>query len=531
MKKGISIAMAIFFLLSVQAVFAAGTPSSSKNTSAASKPTQVAPAAKLQPQRGGTMRFVTDRLTTNFGHPKFIGTGTAPVLGCLESLANLDAQGNTIPHLATSWDTDPAKKTITFHLRKGVKFHDGTEFNAAAVKWNWEQYNAGNKLSSGQYLVSIEVIDNFTIRLNLKQYSALFPTAFSCLLPMYSPTAIQTKGEDWARSNVVGTGPYKFTEYRRDALLKFTRFDDYWGGKPYLDGVEFRIVADPMTASASIRAGEADAWFSASRLPPKEVVELQKQGYNVTSYPQTMMHLLPDTVHPDSPFAKKGVREAIEYAIDKVTMAKAMGYGLMDAGYQMAVPNSEGYVKNYKGRVYDPAKAKQLLAKAGYPNGFKTKIILPAGQIYRDLATAIQGYLAAVGIDAQLDVADAARFDSLVFKDTWKDSLLLNTFGSDPGVLFTDKFMKTFRPGGRFPSLARSPEFAGLVDNCFAATDTKTLFALTRLMVKYMADDAMMAPIVTLPYALVTQKYVHTSYNTVPTPGVWNMSTDWMGKK
>lgn len=103
MKKTIPIAMVVF-LLSVPAVFAASTLSS--------KQTQIAPAAKLQPQRGGTMRFVTDRLTTNFGHPKFIGTGTAPVLGCLESLANLNARGNTIPHLATSWDTDPVKKTL-----------------------------------------------------------------------------------------------------------------------------------------------------------------------------------------------------------------------------------------------------------------------------------------------------------------------------------------------------------------------------------------------------------------------------------
>ena len=123
------------------------------------------------------------------------------------------------------------------------------------------------------------------MRINVKQYSALFPTFYPFLSLMYSPTAIQTKGEEWARSNPVGTGPYKFAEYRRDAYIKFTRFDGYWGGKPYLDGVEIRIVTDPMTASASMQAGEADAWTSTTGLTPKEVVDLTTKGIEGIHFP------------------------------------------------------------------------------------------------------------------------------------------------------------------------------------------------------------------------------------------------------
>jgi len=166
-----------------------------------------------------------------------------------------------------------------------------------------------------------------------------------------------------------------------------------------------------------------------------------------------MMNLVPDSKNPDSPYSKKGVREAIEYAIDKVSMAKTMGYGLMDAAYQMAVPSSAGYNRDYKGRSYNPARAKQLLAEAGYANGFKTKIILQSSVIYRDAATAIQGYLAAVGIDVQLDVADSARFYSLTWdtsgKGVWKDSMILSNMPLDPGLLFSDMFytvLQTRRP-------------------------------------------------------------------------------------
>ena len=212
-------------------------------------------------------------------------------------------------------------------------------------------------------------------------------------------------------------------------------------------------------------------------------------------------------------------------------MAKTMGYGLMDAGYQQALSTSPGYNKDYKGRSYDPAKAKQLLAKAGYPNGFKTKIIITGAPLYRDVATALQGYLAAVGIDAQMDVADIARYNSLIFQTTWKDSLFLYTSGQDPGVVFADRFIKVYKPGGRFPSMARPPELAGLMEQCFSATDTATLFSLSRQMVKWVADEALTIPIVTLPFPVVSQEYVHISYHHGPTPGVWDMSSDWMEKK
>ena len=155
--------------------------------------------------------------------------------------------------------------------------------------------------------------------------------------------------------------------------------------------------------------------------------------------------------------------------------------------------------------------------------------------LYRDAATAIQAYLAAVGIDVQLDVADNARFTSLTWdtsgKNTWNNSMILSNMPLDPGLLFTDMFIRYFKPGARFASLARPPEFAALVAKGYFATDTATVRSWSQQMVKQLADDATVVPIVTIPYPIVSQKYVHTKFLTVPCPGVWDMSSDWMEKK
>jgi ABC-type transport system substrate-binding protein len=290
-----------------------------------------------------------------------------------------------------------------------------------------------------------------------------------------------------------------------------------------------------MTASASLQSGEVDAWFSTVGLTPKEVVDLKQKGYKATTFPGFMMCLIPDSKNPDSPLAKKAVREAIEYAIDKRAIAKTMGLGLMDPAYQMAVPASSGYSRDYQGRLYNPASAKKLLAEAGYPNGFKMRVIIQSAVLYRDVATALQAYLAGVGIDLQIDVADNARFTSLTWdtsgKNTWKDSVILSNMPLDPGLLFIDMFVRYFKPGARFASLERPASLAGVMEKCYTATDDKTVRSLSQQMVQMLADDATVTPILTIPYPLVTQKYVHTRFLSVPCPGVWDTSADWMEKR
>ena len=161
------------------------------------------------------------------------------------------------PCLAESWELAPDKSSYTFKLRKGVKFHDGTSFNAQAVKWNLDKVRASKRpfLSS---VTSFDIIDDNTIRANLKEWNTLLRDDFrhpSCYI--ISPAAYEKNGEKWADTNPIGTGPFKIKEFKRSIKIVYEKNQDYWEkGKPYIDGVEVLAISDPMTQMASLLAGE-----------------------------------------------------------------------------------------------------------------------------------------------------------------------------------------------------------------------------------------------------------------------------------
>ena len=220
---------------------------------------------------------------------------------------------------------------------------------------------------------------------------------------MVSPTSLKTLGND-AMTHPVGTGPFSFVSYQPDTSIKFQKFDGYWQkGKPYLDGIEFDFIADPVTALASFEAGEAQA---IENLGPKDVSDLIATGkYNVTLSPAYVAALAGDSAHSDSPYANISVRRAISYAIDNQAIAKTLGFGLIPSTNQLQPPDGLAYNPKVVGYPYNPDKAKQLLSEAGYPNGLQTKITFTSGATNQDLFTAVQSYLQAVGIKATLDPA------------------------------------------------------------------------------------------------------------------------------
>ncbi len=151
---------------------------------------------------------------------------------CNQRLLQTDENGNLLPCLATSWQYSPDYKTLTLTLRQGVKFHDGTPFNAEAGKFDLEMRRDVGKISDVASIASIDTVDNFTIRLNLsKPDPILLRTLGTGGTHITSPTAFKTMGKDWCLTHSVGTGPFKFVSYQRSVSIKFERFDDYWGGQ------------------------------------------------------------------------------------------------------------------------------------------------------------------------------------------------------------------------------------------------------------------------------------------------------------
>ncbi len=486
----------------------------------------LAPATAVsQPVKGGTLRGVRDNFPKVLGYPPEMSpTDTIFALPAVERLTNWDEKGNMVPELAESWSEDPQKKTITFHIRKGVKFHDGSPLNAEAVRWNLQMRLDKGRLTDGKYIKSMEVLDEHTLRIHVTSFNNLLAFDYGWQ-QMFSQKAFETNGIEWVRKNAIGTGPFKLVDFKRDVSVRYERNNDYWRkGTPYLDGIEVRYIPDVMTASAMMQAKEADVWMDVRAV--QNVLDLEKKGLKLNWGPGMFWALLPNSNDVKSPYANKKVREAVEYALDRPAIAKMVGLGKFEALHQMAPSNWPGYVQGYNPRPYNPQKAKQLLAEAGYPNGFKTEVLAQVTQ--QDTAAAIQAYLAAVGIEAKLDIADPGRFNTKVFREGWSH-LAFAQSGINPDA--TDLFSHfgpeplTYRSG----NIKKSPEFLAACDAALHTYNRAEWIGKIKQIVRQGGEDAMVIPVYRSAHALVMQPYVHSEYIKIHTV-YWHPYKDWMEK-
>jgi peptide/nickel transport system substrate-binding protein len=325
------------------------------------------------------------------------------------------------PGLATSWELSPDGTVYTFHIRPNVKFHDGTPLDAAAVEFNvrrmWDksfQYYdakaAGQTTFVWQQLKSIATPDPMTIQLTMKQafepFVRLLSQGGSGSTGIMSPASIKQYGNDNVGEHPVGTGPFKFVDRVRGQRITLARNDGYWGTKPYLDKVVFRPLPDPSSRVASLRANEVDM---IAVPPPDSVASLQQSGFQVSEGAPPHVWFL--SFNFNDPIMKnKLVRQAINLAIDRQGMATNLLKDTVKPAYDVQAPANAAYVANTEAYGYNPDKAKQLLAQAGYPNGFSTVMMTSvdgSGQIIPvPMAEYIQQNLAKVGIQIQLQTTE-----------------------------------------------------------------------------------------------------------------------------
>ncbi len=547
MKK-LFILMAVLIVIPLL-ITACGGSSSTTTPSAAAPPAQAPPASAAQPSQPAVKPLATEAPAA--GQPQYGGTfiyshsmGMSSVATpydnnmqtrasrcALEPLLTSTAADEPRPFLADSWFEDPNGKFITLKLHKGIKFQDGTDFNAAAVKWNLEAFKAANIAGSAvlQKVDTFEVVDDYTIKLNLKAYDAtiLLSLAQGGIGLMPSPAALQkpTTSENVAQVHVVGTGPFTFVNWSMDQWAKYKKWDGYWQkGKPYVDAVEIRNTTDITVAIMSFKAGEVHAVIT---LDPNDCVQLANEGYKVVKLPMFFVHnIVPDSANPQSPFKDKRVREALEYAINREAIAKAVGKGYFEPAYQMADKTDLWYQTGMIERKFDPAKAKQLLADAGFPNGFNTKLTTTP-QIRKEQLIAVQTYLKDVGIQTTLDMADLPRF----FESTQKgwEGLLL------PGIPIGSTFTNI---NGRFnsdyysyPSAMKPAGFKEKYAACLATVDYNARLTMLKELLKMLIDEAVFTPyIVDQDRMVTTDKVQDFQFNANHTMDYWNPSGVWLKK-
>jgi peptide/nickel transport system substrate-binding protein len=483
-------------------------------------------SATAAPQNGGTFRLIDDRPPGGtlgwFAEP-------GPPAGSwyqtmFEGLMSPQYNGSIKPKLAAGWKIADDLTSITIDLQKNVKFHDGSDFNAEAVKWNFDVFIEA-KMSSVKRIVSVEIIDIDTIKINLKQYVNTIFYDLSAI-PMVSKVAFDTKGgKEYLRWNPVGTGPFKYDSYTPDQSIKVVKFGDYWQkGKPYLDAVVVTWISDTMTAAASFEAGEADAVASNY---PQICYDLQKKGYEIIYGYTGASTLLPDSKNADSPLAKIKVRQAIDYAIDRDALVKARGYGFWTPAYQFAAPDSSAYVKDLAVRSYNPDKAKQLLAEAGYGSGLSITIYGDGSSADKDAAVAIQGFLSKVGITADLQWLDFMGFAQYVMGG-WTNGLLYDTNGFAPNM--NQAMIFGFSQTSIFnPSMARFDEVEALINASAATRDPDP--KLTQAILQKIHEMAEFIPTYCIIRAWVVNSKVHdTKFLQAYGPYTWDPTEAWMSK-
>jgi ABC-type transport system substrate-binding protein len=511
-------------------------------------PTSSTTATAGQPVSGGKLTIIASSGPQILSYVPLMGPGDrANIFEAAEALLDTnsnrgDMSGGVEPVLAESFVVDQKNLTITYNIRKGVLFSDGSELTAEVAQWNMQQCIDAGNMPYIDFFKGFRTPDKYTLIVDMKQYNNQMAATWGWWTAMYSKKAWDdasggdlAKGKEWARAHLVGTGPFILKDFQPDVSLTWVKNPNYWQkGKPYLDEIDVKIIPDAVTARAAFEAGEGDI-FAASA---KDAVELIAKGYvEQAAWPILPWGLWPNTANPGSVMANKNVREAVEYAINKEAITKAIGHGLYKTLKSLPWDSEMGYDPN-SGRAYDPAKAKELLAAAGYSASNPCKVNLMTTNAFGpdpiDACTAVKQMLDAVGFEVTIDQADAGRFFGTAYgKDNPpaanQDLLWYFAGGCDTNYLQTYVRWFSTQPFTYVSYLGRTAEQAAMDNEAMGVTTLAEQATEVTKAMHYIVDNALCIPVYGFPGYVIQQKWVHsTQYTTGFTR--WQTEIVWMDK-
>jgi peptide/nickel transport system substrate-binding protein len=414
-----------------------------------------------------------------------------------------------VPALATSWTISPDGTVYAFKLRQGVRFHDGTAFDASAVKFNFERFwdesspNFYKKakafvIAYTKWIKSVDVVDPMTVRVTLKapNYQWLRQGLQSYGQPlMVSPTAVRRYGNDGVALHPIGTGPFRFVQRDQGVKTVLERNPDYWGTPAKLDRVIFRPLQDPATRVNALENGEIQMMTT----PPwDEIPRLAKEGFVLSTNSRVPYINFLYLNMKFKPMQDVRVRRAINMAIDREGIAREIYHGTGRAEYGMLSPGTDAYDPNFTGYKYDPEGAKKLLAEAGYPNGFKMVYELPQYGTGEIVETWIQRDLKKIGIDAEL-----RKFEWITYMGRWaggmKPDIGMNEIGwgmSTPAWIDIVTRCDSAPPGGENSGWYCNKDVDQLLDAAILERDTAKMKAIYQKANRLIMDDTAYVPYV-----------------------------------
>ncbi|WP_366293600.1 ABC transporter substrate-binding protein [Paenibacillus sp. AN1007] len=438
--------------------------------------------------------------------------------------------GSIKPWLAKEWSVSKDGKSYTFKLREDVKFHDGTPFNAEAVKYNLDRVidpatKAANSLALIRPYSSSEVIDEYTIKVNLDAPSQAFLGNLSqALLGIVSPTAAKKYGDQLGK-NPVGTGSYTFVKWDENADIVVAKNKDYnWGpetvenkGAPYIDTITFKIVPEEATRIGSVQSKQV---LAAESVPPQNIAALKSDPNqqllqaNTVGLPYTLFFNL-----RRAPWDNVKVRQAVQSAVDVESIVKTLYLGNYERAWSALSPGILGYDKALEGSITpDINHANQLLDEQGWVKGADgirvkdgKKLSLryvdgsPNREKRNDIAAIIQQQLKPLGI--AVDIVITKDIASVIYQN-WDYDLYGNSqVNSDPNALYA--FYHTSAEGER-PTLSglSDPKIDQLLEQGAVETDSAKRVDIYSQIQKYLIEQAVILPIYVFPYTVAASKNV-----------------------
>jgi len=460
-----------------------------------------AAAPAVAPTRGGVLIVGSGTDATTLDGHLYTDAPTATIMDHItETLFELTPEGKVQPRLALSYSVAADGRTWTIRLRPGVRFHDGTPFDAEAAKFNLDRVLNPATRANWRFLIDrvtqVSVVDSSTIRLITNApFAPLLAHLTHTGLAMQSPTAIQRLGADYARSPV-GTGAFRFKEWVRGDRIALTRNDDYWGDKAFVDEVQFRVVPDDGARLAALEAGSLHV---AVRVPPREIERLKGSRDVTVQLNESLRTIYAAFNVSRPPFNDKRLRQALNYSINKRAIVSSALAGTARVSDAPIAPNVEGYSKvmTYD---WDNDRAEALLREAGFSRQRPLRAIFhhPSGRYIRDaeIAASIQGLARRVGIELELRTLEFGAYIALTSRPIEQNDIQMYMLGwgtvtgdADYG-LYALFHSSQWPPVGFNRGFYKNPQVDALLDRGRTTVDQAERDKIYAEAMKIIMDDA-----------------------------------------
>ena len=422
--------------------------------------------------------------------PGFLTEDAAVVDNIFDTLVTRDDEENLIPGLALSWEqVEPTR--WEFKLREGVKFTNGEDFNAEAVKYSIDRVlNPDNNAPTISYISTVkevEVIDDYTVAVITTDADPLIPTRFSRYpTEVVPPAYAEEVGQEEFSMNPVGTGPFKFDSWDKGVSVTLVRNDDYWGDKPEVSKVIFKCLAEPSTRVSALQNGEVDI---ITNVGADDVAKIEKfENAHVSTVERAGNIVYVGLKMDQPPFDDLRVRQALNYAVDVDSIVDNILKGAAVATNSIIGPADAGYAGEPEAYPYDPDKAKELLKEAGYEGGFTMDLETVNWYLKNaDVAQAIAGMLKEVGITVNVKDVENAVYRDTVPAGEQAAAYVLGW--SSTTTLDADAAIYAILHSGEPYSTYSDPDVDAMLDEArFASADTDRDGLYAAIQQKYIED-------------------------------------------